>query len=154
MAGSFGHDRAHYDVARAIQGVSRDLPGDMRPGGVVEHVLAYARDWIERGEQLPTTRAKVQPAAAGGITIERPRMRLTLRRSAGGGWTYEAETLAEPSLVSAAAPGPAGQDAGALPPAPAPVRADLVAIHPPPPGAVSNGTRSTWSSGTPAAARK
>jgi acetyl-CoA carboxylase biotin carboxyl carrier protein len=49
------------------------------------------------------------------LDVETPRFRLTLRRTAGGGWTEESQVLAEPALVTpapngSAAPTPASSD--------------------------------------------
>jgi acetyl-CoA carboxylase biotin carboxyl carrier protein len=86
-------------------------------------------------EEIAEIQRQLETSGYDELTIERPSMRLTLRRAAGGGWIQEVQTLSEPSVVSGAEPERAAQDAAAPPPARAPARADLVDILPPLPGA-------------------
>jgi len=44
------------------------------------------------------------------LDLETPRFRLRLRRAPGGGWTEEAQVLAEPAMVTPAPNGAAGRD--------------------------------------------
>jgi len=56
------------------------------------------------------------------LDVQTPRFRLTLRRSAGGGWTSESQVFAEPTALTpgapAAAPAPTAQAAPTAPTAP------------------------------------
>jgi acetyl-CoA carboxylase biotin carboxyl carrier protein len=69
------------------------------------------------------------------LTIERARMRLTLRRAKGGIWIQEAKTIAEPSFVSPVKLEGREQDTRTNAATSAPAQADVINIYPPLPGA-------------------